>query len=100
MREPCGGTGVGASCEQGPARGLAAGEAERYGSPASQPADLARQEERAEQLTSKVEGRDIHMPFSAQSYRTQSGRGPCSRPGEGTQASASRGWSSRAGGKR
>lgn len=91
MREPCGGTGVGASCEQGPARGLAAGEAERYGSPASQPADLARQEERAEQLTSKVEGRDIHMPFSAQSYRTQSGRGPCSRPGEGTQASASRG---------
>lgn len=78
-RDRCGA----ASCEQGAAQGLAVGEAERYGSPASQPAGLARQEERAEQLTLQSGGERHIQALSAQSYGRQSRRGPCSRARRG-----------------
>lgn len=90
----------GASCEQGPVQGVAVGEAERCGSPASQPAGFARQGERAEQLTLQSGG-EGHMQalFSPKLQETERTRSMLEGQEREPRLPLPGGWSSRAVGK-
>lgn len=89
----------GASCEQGPVQGVAVGEAERYGSPASQPAGFARQGESRVADPPKWRGGTYAGPFQPKATGDRAEEEHAQGPGEGTQASASRGLEQQGSGK-